>query len=262
MADQLISMYVELRRRRNLGRRGRLDPANQDLLSLPKSAVVASMSALDAYIHSVLYERIPIALRANPIPDALCDAMAEVLPVKNANTFRNALPVLSSADSLNQLCVKLREKSLGFVTYQAPDKIIAGYALLGQDQIFRSVADIWQGPGTSEDEIKRRLAGYAKRRNQIAHEGDRDAHGNPRPMEPYYATSCRHFIDGLASRLNRVVYGVLMHFQNGIVKQGPPRRYALRVAYMKRLDYDYEQPITANCVLVTEDDLFQDNAGR
>ncbi len=208
MADQLLLMYAELRRHRNLGRRGRLDPANQDLLSLPKSAVVASMSALDAYIHSVLYERIPIALRANPVPDALCDAMAEVLPVKNANTFRNALPILSSTDSLNQLCVKLREKSLGFVTYQAPDKIIAGYALIGQDQIFEDVANLWQGPRSSAADIKKRLAGYTKRRNQIAHEGDRDAHGNPRPMQPYYASDCRSFIDSLALRLNRAVYGI------------------------------------------------------
>lgn len=81
-ADQLLAMYAELRRSRNLGRRGRLDPANEDLLSLPKSAIVACMSALDAYIHSVLYEQIPIVLRTNPVPDALCDAMAGVLPKK------------------------------------------------------------------------------------------------------------------------------------------------------------------------------------
>ena len=35
-ADQLLAMYAELRRSRDLGRRGRLDPANEDLLSLPK----------------------------------------------------------------------------------------------------------------------------------------------------------------------------------------------------------------------------------
>jgi hypothetical protein len=166
------------------------------------------MSALDAYIHSVLYEQIPIALRTNPVPQPLCDAMAVVLPIKNANGFKDALPLLSASDSLVQLCAKLREQSLGFLSYQAPDKIIAGYALIGRDRIFQDVADIWPGPRTSADDIKRHVAGYAKRRNQIAHEGDRDAKGKPRPMQPAYASECRMFIDGLASRLNRVVYGV------------------------------------------------------
>jgi len=67
---------------------------------------------------------------------------------------------------------------------------------------------MWQGPRTSADHIKRNLAGYAKRRNQIAHEGDRDSKGKPRPMQPAYANDCRIFVDGLTLRLNRVVYGV------------------------------------------------------
>src|SRR6266404_5537034 len=165
MADQLLLMYAELRRHRNLGRRGRLDPANQDLLSLPKSAVVASMSALDAYIHSVLYERIPIALRGNPVPPALCEAMASILPIKNANSFKDALPLLSAPDTLNQLSIKLNKESLNFFSYQAPQKVIAGYALIGEERIFESVANLWQGPRRSADDIYRRLAGYAKRRN-------------------------------------------------------------------------------------------------
>ena len=201
-------MYAELRRHRNLGRRGRLDPANEDLLSLPKSAVVACMSALDAYIHSVLYEQIPIALRANPVPSALCEAMAAVLPIKNANGFKEALPLLSAPDSLAELCTKLKEQSLVFLSYQKPEKIIAGYALIAKMGFFESVADLWQGPRTPPDDIKVNLVGYAKRRNQIAHEGDRDAAGKPRPMQPGYASGCRTFIEGLASRLNRVVYGI------------------------------------------------------
>ena len=99
-ADHLVSMYAELRRSRNLGARGRLNAANADLLSLPRAAVVASMSALDAYIHAVLHERIPVLLQGNPVPDPICDLLAEAIPIKNASTFRSALPLLGAQDSL------------------------------------------------------------------------------------------------------------------------------------------------------------------
>ena len=207
-ADQLVAMYSELRRTRGLGQRGRLNAENSDLLSLPRAAVVACISALDAYVHSVLYERIPLALRANPVPLPLCEAMSAILPVKNGNNFRDALPVLLLQDSSAELCARLKEKTLVFLSYQAPEKIIAAYDLIGHESIFESVADMWQGPGTSAQEIKGSLAAYVKRRNQIAHEGDHEASGNPRSMQPVYASGCRDFTVGLVSRLNRVVYGV------------------------------------------------------
>ena len=207
-ADHLVGMYAELRRSRNLGHRGRLDAENSDLLSLPRSAVVASLSALDAYIHAVLYERIPVALRANPVPEKLCELMSSTIPIKNGHTFREALPFLVAHDSLAELCSKVREDTLVFLSYQAPEKICSAYELIGQDNIFYSVAALWQGPGTEAEDIKRNLAAYVRRRNQIAHEGDHEANGRPRPMQPQYAQGCRDFVSGLATRLNRVVYGV------------------------------------------------------
>jgi hypothetical protein len=206
-ADHLVAMYTELRERRNLGARGRLDAANADLLSLPRAAVVASMSALDAYVHAVLHERIPMVLRLNRIPDALCELMANAIPIKNANTFRDAVPLLAAHDSFAEIFAKVKN-SLAFLTYQTPEKIISAYELIGHANIFGSVADLWQGPATEANDIKRNLVSYAKRRNQIAHEGDQELNGHPRPMQPQYAQGCRDFIAGLATRLNRVVYGV------------------------------------------------------
>jgi hypothetical protein len=175
---------------------------------LPRAAVVASMSALDAYIHAVLHERIPVLLQANPVPDAICDLMAEAIPIKNASTFRGALPLLGAQNSLAEIFAKVKENTLAFLSYQAPAKIISAYELIGHPNIFESVADLWQGPATEAEDIKRHLAAYAKRRNQIAHEGDQEINGEPRPMQPQYAQGCRDFIGGLVSRLNRVVYGV------------------------------------------------------
>ncbi len=207
-AQKLVAMYKELRGHRQLGQRGRLTPQNEDLLWLPRSAVVASLSALDAYIHTVLKEQIPIALRGNPIPNSLCDALANIIPVKNGAGFREALPIITAANVFVELSQRLDEKTLSFVSYQAPEKIINGYELIGHPNIFDDVSQLWPGPNTTADYIKRNLANYVKRRNQIAHEGDREANGAVRHMKPAYATQCAEFIENLAQKLNRVVYGI------------------------------------------------------
>jgi hypothetical protein len=207
-ADHLVAMYEELRRNRNLGQRGRLDAANSDLLSLPRAAVVASMSALDAYVHAVLHERIPILLRVHPVPDGICELMAGAIPIKSGSTFREALPLLAAHDSFAELFTKVKENTLAFLSYQAPAKISAAYELIGHDDIFEKVANLWQGPGTEAGDIRRHLTSYVKRRNKIAHEGDQEGDGQPRPMQPQYALVCRGFIAGLVARLNRIVYGV------------------------------------------------------
>src|SRR5689334_6942044 len=89
-SDRLVAMYRELRRSRGLGARGQLNAINQDLLWLPRSAVVASISALDTYVHAVVYERLPHVLGgAGPAPDSLCDLLAPLVSIKNAATFRD-----------------------------------------------------------------------------------------------------------------------------------------------------------------------------
>ena len=200
-------MYSELRRHRGLAQRGRLTPANEDLLWLPRSAVVAALSSLDAYVHAVLDDRIPHALRSNPIPGALCDAMAGIVRIRNADSFRDAFPIISAANVPAELAKRLRDQSLSFLSFQAPEKILASYDMIGHPLIFNAVSAIWPGPRTTPDYIKRTLWKYVERRNQIAHEGDRDSHGAVRPMQPDYANDCASFIENLVLRLNRVVYG-------------------------------------------------------
>ena len=206
-AKSLTAMYTELRRCRGLGQRGRLTPENEDLLWLPRSAVVAALSSLDAYVHAVLYERVPHVLQGQPIPEALCTAMASIVPIKNASTFRDALPIISGAHVHTRLSERLKDQALAFTTYQTPEKIMGAYAMIGHPSIFDTVSTMWQGRRSSADDIKRQLANYAKRRNQIAHEGDREASGAVRHMQPKYANDCADFVENLVSRLDRVVYG-------------------------------------------------------
>jgi hypothetical protein len=206
-ADQLVAMYRELRRSRNLGARGQLSAANTDLLWLPRSAVVAAISALDAYVHQVLYDRIPRVLSTPPIPIALADVLAGIFTIKNGNDFQSALPILASHTSANDIFVSYRTQKLEFASYQAPEKIDGAYRLIGHADIFGEVAAIWPGPNSTAADIRRTLAHYTKRRNQIAHEGDRETSGVPRPMQPDYAVMCKDFVVALVSRLNRVEYG-------------------------------------------------------
>jgi len=206
-ADQLVGMYRELRKLRGLGARGRLDAANTDLLWLPRSAVVASISSLDAYVHHVLYDRIPPTLRKPPIPESLATSLLDVFSVKNAGDLMEHLPLLSSTDSLTELFSMHKDNKLIFASYQAPQKIEGAYRLIGVENVFALVSAMWPGPASSTDDIKRTLSYYVRRRNQIAHEGDRESHGAERPMQPEYASKCKDFVVSLVTRLHRVVYG-------------------------------------------------------
>ena len=202
-----IEMYRELRRYRGLGPRGRLPPGHEDLLWLPRSAVVAAIASLDAYVHSVLYDQVPHALRLEPIPGTLCEQMAKVVPIKDGKTFRRAFQKMSGRYIHDELAGQFKNEVLAFAAFQTPDKIRVAYAMIGVEDIFGSVSSIWPGPTTSEADIRKLLANYVKRRNQIAHEGDRDATGNIRRIQPQYAMKCATFVENLVSKLNRVVYG-------------------------------------------------------
>lgn len=206
-ADALVDAYVELRRSRGLGARGPLTAENADLLWLPRSAVVAAMSALDAYVHHVLSDRVLIVLKGVDPPDALLGRLSDLIQIRrgNAGDFGAALPILSSNDTLEQLVQKLAD-ALSSQTFQSPDKIDDAYQLLGLNGVFNRVEAMWPGPQAGRD-VPRRLAAYYRRRNQIAHEGDLEANGTPRPMQPRYARECREFVAGLVSRLDRIVYG-------------------------------------------------------
>ena len=205
--DQLLSMYSEIRKSRGIGLRGSVGQQNQDLIWLPRSAVVAAISSLDSYIHDVLYDQIPLVLSSpDEIPAALATAMASVRPIKNADDFRSARRLLASHNTLHELFMIFRRAKLEFASYQSPDKVIAAYSLIGLPDVFDKVSSLWQGPDSSSEDIKEHLARYVSRRNKIAHEADLEHSGAPRPMRSVYASDCKSFIESLVTRLNRVVY--------------------------------------------------------
>jgi hypothetical protein len=208
-SSSLVSIYKEARRVRGLGARGRLNTINLDLLWLPRSAIVASISALDAYVHHVIYDRLPKVVKWPTPPNILCEQLANVMPIKNAAQFKEALPLLLAHDTMDKLIAVLKDKSLRFQAFQAPEKVEEAYKLIGHNHIFDDVSRLWQGPRSSARELKGKLNGYYRRRNQIAHEGDLESNGQPRTIRPEYAYDCSQFISSLVERLDRAVYDIL-----------------------------------------------------
>ena len=132
--------------------------------------------------------------------------LANIVPIKNAASFRDAFPIIAAANVDAKLARCLGDQTLSFLSYQAPEKILVAYDMIGHSSVFDRVSATWPGPGRTPDDIKRTLSRYVKRRNQIAHEGDRELSGAVRPMRPDYANECASFIENLVSRLDSVVY--------------------------------------------------------
>lgn len=197
-------MYSELRLLKNLGRRGALSGNHRYLLWLLRATVVSAVSALDAYVHDALAVRLPLILKEDPanISDALADLVGKVMPTKKLEDVKSSLSFVRSANGPQELASRIWEGILKFQSFQAPDKLVGAFRLLGIDDILSDVANRWQGPQTTRKDIASRLDRYSKRRNQIAHEADAETHGGTRPITPDYAWACHEFIRGLVERID------------------------------------------------------------
>jgi hypothetical protein len=204
-AEKYLDMYAELRQLKHLGTRGALDANNQYLLWLLRATVVSAVSALDAYIHDVLALHIPRVLSnaARPVSDPLAELVGRVISTKKTPDVQNMLRFVRSTTGSQDLATEIREKIARFESYQAPDKVVYAFRLIGVNDVLVDAADRWQGPGTDRANIATRLDRYVKRRNQIAHEADLDAHGTHRAITPDYAWQCKEFIKDLVERMNR-----------------------------------------------------------
>lgn len=203
-ADHYIAMYRELRSLKGLGTRGRLNAANRYLLWLPRGAVVSSLSSLDAFVHQVVYSRLSRLLndQNTPISDSLAELVVQVAPIRKPESAREALQFIRATDGVGLLAKRITEKILQFASFQSPEKVILAYSYLAVHDPFTLVANAWQGPNTSTADLKKRLARYVKRRNQIAHEGDLDTNHQARAITPDFASDCVSFIKGLVQRLD------------------------------------------------------------
>ena len=204
-AKNLIDMYKEIRRSRGLNMKGRIGEENEDLLWLPRSAIVISISSLDAYIHRVLHEEIPRLLSQDDVPQILLDDISKVVRIRNGKDVEKVIKLMRG-DSVNNLFDLYYQERLSQVSFQSPDKIALAFRFININDVFGRVSALWQGDNSDEDSIKRRLANYVHRRNQIAHEGDLEKSGKVRHIQATYVNHMVSFVESLVNRLNQVVY--------------------------------------------------------
>ena len=129
VARDYLVIYREMRQLKKLGTRGKLNATNQHLLWLPRAAVVTSLGALDAYVHQVLYAKVPSILGdpSSQLSDSLCNLVIEVFPVKKTSDVRNALSIIRSSTGPLDVAERIRHEKLGFEAMQSTDKIITAY---------------------------------------------------------------------------------------------------------------------------------------
>lgn len=135
---------------------------------LLRSSYVLAVGALDAFVHDRVAERLVpyIRSRLDRDPSALEPIEKELKDVE----LRELLRWLTLSRPFVQVR-RVIEQKIGSQSFQHPGKIEEAFRLIGKNDIWEGIT---QELEITTDRLKKNLAGTAKRRNQIVHEGDRE----------------------------------------------------------------------------------------
>jgi len=170
-----------------------------------RSAVVLTVAALDAYVHSKVSENlVPYIRRELRRDKKKLEVIAKILQEKKVT------PVdFMEAAARPRPFVQIRKHLDDFIykqTFQHPGGIEAATELIGHPKPWGAVAKII---GSPETDVRRNLAQYIQRRNQIAHEGDRHRSkkkaGVRRRIDRSYVDAAVEFISDLVRALDEVL---------------------------------------------------------
>lgn len=144
--------------------------AHDYLSELLRSAVVATVSALDRYVHDLVLHHAWTLLsrRDDRVPNELKKLTLPVIATKNA---LSRLRKDAQARPGNLVKKALQEHLHRNYTFQRPDDVVRAAKMLGIDDFWSKVGQ--ELPGTpSGGVIVEKLTSIAARRNQIVHEAD------------------------------------------------------------------------------------------
>ena len=149
-----------------------LDHTNftHDYLSeLLRSAVVATVSALDRYVHDLVLQHAWALLRK---PEAKIPPELKKLSLPVLATKRALAKLRDDANARPGHLIKAAlQERLHRDTFQRPDDLVKAAKMLGVKGFWDKVAQAM--PGTAGGQaVKDKLQDIAKRRNQIVHEAD------------------------------------------------------------------------------------------
>jgi hypothetical protein len=135
-----------------------------------RSSVVASISALDKYMHSIVIEKSWAYLTGtNDIPNDLANLKVPLIATKKA---LDKLRRNKSARPGSQIKAEVQKMLHREFTFQSVAGINRGTKILGVKDFWKQIADrMPEGPHKAGD-IQNQLKKVAQRRNKIVHEAD------------------------------------------------------------------------------------------
>jgi hypothetical protein len=140
------------------------------LAELLRATVVATVSALDRYMHDIVVHHSWTLLKRaeEKIPKELKKLRISVVSARHAID-----KIRSDATARPGVLVKeaVREYLHREYTFQRPDDVLKAAQMLGVEDFWRKVAQAMQGTPSKED-VMSTLRDIALRRNQIVHEAD------------------------------------------------------------------------------------------
>ncbi|MBM4401165.1 MAG: hypothetical protein FJ045_04355 [Crenarchaeota archaeon] len=164
-----------------------------------RAAVVLAISALDAFVRSLVVSKVRQLLSdsTKALPDSLCALVKRLL--KEDGLFDAA----RQYDLLDRV-EKALQGDFEKKSFQGTKVITEYLEMVGHKNVFHSVAINAQ---LNEDKLRDQLDEFTKRRHIIAHNGDLDLTENPpkeKPITKTYATDCIKLVTTIAKTVNQM----------------------------------------------------------
>lgn len=136
-----------------------------------RAAVVLAVSALDAFVRTLVIDRIvsKVATPSETVPDKPRDLIKECLGPDNI------LEAARQGDLSSRVEKALRDQ-FDDRSFQGVKKITEAMRLIGYDDVFATIA---LAASVNEENLKRDVGRFTKRRHIIAHCGDYDLNQTP-----------------------------------------------------------------------------------
>ena len=164
---------------------------------------VARVSALDLYVHELVFQRM-LGVFEGSVPKTEA-YNAFMLTSETVDRIRHAVTASEASAAFD---LEMR-RQLGFLSYQYPDKIADGIRMCSSAELWNEVA-LHQGasPQTKviqAKQIKRQLTTIVDRRNKIAHEGDLQPKAlpiSPWPISQGDLTIISEFVENIVKSID------------------------------------------------------------
>ena len=167
-----------------------------------RAAVVLIMSSWDSYVHDVIQENASRFIRSKKGKD-LPKKLVEIL--KDAIPYEKMLEIWHEEKPDVIISTAIRKRNAER-TFMKPDKAEDALRVLGIVDVWKSAAKYFN---RRKDGLKTVFEGYAKRRDQIAHEGDMGkatrSKGRLRSIRRPYIDQCLADVQKLAKIVDGLI---------------------------------------------------------